>query len=256
MQMVLHTTRYGLRAFTRNRRARVFTMFMPLLLLVVFATMFNDANTTVDGITQSYSRYFVASILTLSITSATFAALVGMIVSQRELGVYKRRRATPLSPAALITSQTLTVVLMGVATSVVLLVVAELAFGIHPPVAGVPALIAAVVFGSAAFCGLAFAASTFIDSSDSTQPVIQATMLPLFLISGVWISSADLPSWLNQVAAVFPIEHVADLLHRAFASGALAAGPVAVDLAVLAAWAVVGIVIAVRRFDWLPSGHA
>lgn len=257
METVLHATRYNLRAFLRNRRARAFTLILPVALLILFSSLFDGgASTTVGGVEQSYSRYFVASVLVLSITSATFAALLGSIVTNRELGIYKRRRSTPMPAWVLVTSQTLTVVGMGIASSVLLVVIASLGFGIVPPLGGVPALVAAVAFGSAAFCGLAFAASTFVDSPDSAQPAIQVVMLPLFLISGVWIATADLPGWLNQVASVFPVEHVADLMHRAYAPGALDPGRVALDLGVLAAWTLAGIVIAHRRFEWLPSGKA
>ena len=89
------------------------------------------------------------------------------------------------------------------------------------------------------------------DTADSAQPMIQLIMFPLFFISGIWIPLSELPTWLSTIARIFPVEHVADLIHRAYV-GAVPFGPVLVDVAVLLGWAVLGAVVAARRFVWLP----
>jgi hypothetical protein len=55
------------------------------------------------------------------------------------------------------------------------------------------------------------------------------------------------------VASALPVEHVSDVLRRAFAPGAASLGAAAGDLGVLAAWTLAGALIATRRFAWLPS---
>jgi ABC-2 type transport system permease protein len=252
MDLVLHTTRYGMLAFLRNKRARMFTLIFPLILLAVFAGVFHGGETTVNGVTVNYAHFFVPSVIVFTLTTSTLAMLVASVVQQRELGILKRRRATPLPAWALIVSQSLTVVGMAIGSIVVLLAVAAAAFGVTAVAAGVPTLVLGVVLGALAFCGLGYALSTFADSAETAQPMIQVVMLPLFFISGVWVPTSELPSWLNAVAAVFPVEHVADLVHRAFV-GAVPVGPVALDAAVLLAWAVAGAWIAARRFVWLPT---
>jgi hypothetical protein len=66
------------------------------------------------------------------------------------------------------------------------------------------------------------------------------------------VPTSELPGWLNALASVFPVEHVADLVHRAYV-GVVPVGPVLLDLAILAAWAVAGAAVAARRFQWYPS---
>jgi ABC-2 type transport system permease protein len=252
MDLVLHTTRYGLRAYLRDRRARMFTLVFPLILLVVFDGVFKGGEADVNGVSVDYGAFFAPSVIVFTLTTTTLAMLIATVVSQRELGILKRRRATPLPAWAIIASQSLTVVLMACAAVVVLVVVAGVAFGTTVPAGGAPALVLAVIFGSGAFCGLAYALSTLVDSADAAQPMIQLVMLPLFFISGVWVPTSQLPDWLNTVASVFPVEHVADLVHRAFVDR-VPAGPLAVDVVVLTAWALVGAAVAARRFVWLPS---
>jgi ABC-2 type transport system permease protein len=251
MNLALHTTKYGLLAFSRNRKARLLTLIFPLLLLVIFDGVFHGGHTEVNGVSINYGEFFVPSVIVFSLTTSNLAMLVASVVSQRELGILKRRRATPLPASTLIVSQSATVITMAVISVIVLVIVAGVAFGTAPAAGGAPALVLAVVFGSAAFCGLGYALTTFVDSADAAQPLIQMVMLPLFFISGVWVPISELPGWLQAVARIFPVEHVADLVHRAYV-GVVPTGPLLADVAVLIAWAVVGAAIAARRFQWYP----
>lgn len=251
MDLVLHVTRFQLRAFRRNRKARMFTLVIPLILLALLAGVFHGGETTVSGVTIDYRQFFVPSVVVFSLTLSTLAMLVASVVNQRELGILKRRRATPMPAWALIVSQSLTVVLMAIGTVALLLLVGAVAFDVRIPADGWPTLVLGVIGGAFAFCGLGYALSTFADSADSAQPMIQLITFPLFFISGIWIPLAELPTFLQDVAKVFPVEHVADLIHRAFV-GAVPTGPVLLDLAILIGWAVVGAAVAAKRFAWMP----
>jgi ABC-2 type transport system permease protein len=173
------------------------------------------------------------------------------VVSPRELGITKRRRATPMPAWALIVSQSLTVVVMAIGTVILLLLVGAVAFGVRIPAAGYPTLVLGVLGGAVAFCGLGYALSTFADTADAAQPMIQLVTFPLFFISGIWIPLSQLPDWLAAIAKIFPVEHVADLVHRAYV-GAVPVGPVLLDFVILLGWAVLGAIVAARRFVWLP----
>jgi ABC-2 type transport system permease protein len=251
MDLILHVTRFNLRAYMRNRRARMFTLVIPLILLALLAGVFHGGETTVSGVTVDYRQFFVPSVIVFSLTLTTLAMLVATVVSQRELGITKRRRATPMPAWALIVSQSLTVVVMAIGTVILLLLVGAIAFGVHIPAAGYPTLVLGVLGGAVAFCGLGYALSTFADTADSAQPMIQLVTFPLFFISGIWIPLSELPEWLAVIAKIFPVEHVADLVHRAYV-GAVPVGPVLLDFAILLGWAVLGAVVAARRFVWLP----
>lgn len=252
MSLVFHATRFGLLAFKRNRRARLLTLVFPLLLLVIFDGVFRGGKVDVNGVSVDYGAFFVPSVIVFTLTVSTLAMLVNSVVSQRELGILKRRRATPLPAWALVVSQSLAVIAMAIASVALLVTIAGVAFGTWPDAGGILTLALAIAFGSAAFCGLAYALSTLVDSADSAQPMIQLIMFPLFFISGIWVPTSQLPNWLDDLASVFPVEHVADLVHRAYV-GVVPLGPVLLDVAILAAWALAGAAVTARRFQWYPS---
>jgi ABC-2 type transport system permease protein len=83
--------------------------------------------------------------------------------------------------------------------------------------------------------------------------MVQAIMLPLYFISGVFIPNVNLPAWLQDIARVFPVQHLADGLHHAFDPATHGTGIVWTDLGVLALWAAGGLAVALARFSWTPA---
>jgi ABC-2 type transport system permease protein len=249
LALVLHQARYDLRAFLRNKQGRYFTLILPIVLLVVFVSVGVGGKTVGPGHADS-STYYVPGLSALAVVAASFVNLVISLTAQREAGVLKRRRATPVPACVLIAGRTLTAIAVSLVTLTMLLAVGHFAYGIHVSAATVPDVVVTVLLGSAAFCALGYALSTRIRSADAAQPMVQAIMLPLYFISGVFVPSVDLPGWLRHVAAVFPVEHLADALRHAYAPGS---GIVWSDLLALAIWAAAGLALALRRFSWTPS---
>jgi len=85
---------------------------------------------------------------------------------------------------------------------------------------------------------------------------VQAIMLPLYFISGVFITNATLPAWLRDVAKVFPVAHLASGLHHAFNPATHGSGIVWSDIGVLVLWGAIGLAVALRRFSWMPAFSA
>jgi len=81
-----HHARYELLTAGRNPRARFFTVFFGVVMLVIFAGVFHG-RTTVDGVHVKLSRYSVFGILAMSIVLACDANLVAAIATLRATGV-------------------------------------------------------------------------------------------------------------------------------------------------------------------------
>jgi ABC-2 type transport system permease protein len=252
--LVLHQARYDLLGFLRNRQARFFTLILPLLFLVIFVGVFG--NHTVRSTGVKASTYYVPGISALAVIAASFVNLVISITAQREAGILKRRRATPVPAWVLIVGRTLTAMSVSLTVMTVLLLVGRFAYGVHLPTSTIPSIAVTAVIGSVTFCVLGYALSTAIASADAAQPMVQAIMLPLYFISGVFIPNVNLPGWLRQVAEIFPVQHLADGLHHAYDPAAHGVGIVWSDLAVLAIWAAVGLAVALTRFSWTPAARA
>lgn len=255
--LIAHQFRYDLRALLRNREAQFFTIILPVLLLVIFASIFGGKGHTVSvpGGEIKTSVSYVPGIMTFGIIAAAFINLVVSVTAQRESGVLKRRRATPIPAIALIGGRALTSVVVAIATAAVLLLVGWFGYHAHVPGRTAPALVITVVVGTLAFCCLGFAAASIIHDQDAAQPVTQGLILPLNFISGVFVPISIIPHWLVDVADVFPVRRLADALLTAYNPHTHGTGFAGIDLLVIAAWGAAGLVIAVRRFKWQPLGR-
>src|SRR5262249_28537841 len=152
-----HQFSYDLRAFIRNRQAQFFTLILPVLFLVIFAALFGAHTTSVPGGTISTSVYYVPGIIALGVISAAFANLVASVTAQREGGVLKRRRATPVPGSAIIAGRVLAAVVVAVVMAAVLLGIGWAAYGATVPGRTAVALAVTVIIGAAAFCCLGYA---------------------------------------------------------------------------------------------------
>jgi ABC-2 type transport system permease protein len=169
--------------------------------------------------------------------------------------VLKRRRATPVPAAAVIAGRVLTAVVIAVVMAAVLLGIGWAAYGAHVPGRTAPALAVAVVIGAASFCCLGYALTSLIRNEDAALPATQALLLPLYFISGVFVAVTVLPRWLADVGEIFPVRHLANALLVAYNPHTTGLGFAGPDLLIVAAWGAAGLLIAVRKFSWLPLGR-
>jgi ABC-2 type transport system permease protein len=252
MTALAHQLRFDLLTARRNPRARFFTFFFPVAMLVIFAGVFHGT-TTVDGIRIELSRYFATGILAMSIVLASYGNVVVSIATLRESGVLKRRRATPVSPLTLVGGQALSLLTLTATMTAILLVIARALYGVGVDPAQIVALAITAAVGTVTFACLAYAVSTLVDSPESAQPLVQATTMPLWFISGVLIPTEHISPVLRTIGEAFPVGQLANGLHIASVHGSLGAAIPLVDLLALAGWGVAAVAVAVRRFSWLPS---
>jgi ABC-2 type transport system permease protein len=252
--MVVHQFAFDLRAMLRNRQTQFFTFALPVMFLVIFASIFGGHGNTVKvaGGTIDTSVFYVPGIMALGIVAASFVNLVISVTAQRQSGVLKRRRATPAPAAVLIAGRALTAVVTAIGVAVVLLGIGWAAFNAHLPARTLPALAMTIVVGAVSFCCLGYAVTSFIHDQDSAQPVTQAIMLPQYFISGVFVATTNLPACLSDIADVFPVKHLAGALLSAYNPHTHGAGFAGTDLIIVAGWGLAGLAIALRRFSWLP----
>jgi ABC-2 type transport system permease protein len=104
--------------------------------------------------------------------------------------------------------------------------------------------------GAASFCALGFAVTTVIPNPDAAAPIVNATILPLLFLSGIFIPIGDnAPAWIIWTARIFPVKHFADSMQAGFLGTAFHWS----DVLVVAVWGLAGLLLAVRRFSWEPN---
>jgi ABC-2 type transport system permease protein len=243
---VFRQARFEQRAFWRNPDYAFFTFVLPLgLLLVLGATKHGR----LAGQSGRAVTAFVPGILAFGVVVATYANLAARIAILRGDGVLKRIRTTPFRPGDYLAAQLLSTLATALLVSLATILGGGIAFGAGPLENEAPLLLLALGLGVACFASLALAVSSITRNADAAGPITNATYLPLAIVSGVFDPTLKLPAWLARVVSALPIRALFDALQAAYIPAAR--GRPASDLLVLAAWAVVGLLLARRYFRWL-----
>jgi ABC-2 type transport system permease protein len=228
------------RMFWRNPTAAFFSFVLPLLFLFLFGAIFSNDQKTLDVI--------VPGILGLSVMSTTFNALAMNITFLREEGVLKRIHGTPMPPVSYLTGVAANAVSNATFQVVIVVLAGRLFFGIGWPKDWLELAVFAVV-GVATLAALGVAFSHVIPNFDAAPAYTNIVFLPVIFISGVFYDVDTAPQFLTDIARVLPLTHVIDGFSAAMVTGAPLSDH-AGDLAVVAAWGLVGAFFAVRGFSW------
>jgi ABC-2 type transport system permease protein len=252
VSLVLHQFRYDQKAFWRNPASVFFTVMFPVVLLLIFATVFDGQTIAVDGGIE-ITAYYVPAIITLSVISATMQSLAMSLVIAREDGRLKRGRGTPMPAWVFIAGRVGNSIVVALLMLVVIAVLGRLLYSVAIPWSELPAILVTLAVGAAAFSCLGIALTAAIPSQDAAAPIVNALLLPLYFLSGIFIPDDELPQGVIDLANHFPIRD----FFQAFFAAYLPGGDSGLDwgnLAVVAIWGVAGLLLAIRFFRWSPRG--
>ena len=230
--------RFERKLFWRNPSAAFFNFLLPLLLLVLTATAF--------GVDDEGLEVLIPGVAGMGVLANTFTSLAFNLTVLREDGVLKRIRGTPIPAGAYLAGLMGSVTLNALLQVAMVVVIGNVAYGVDRP-ADPLLLVAFTVLGVACFAALGVAFSHAIPNQDAAPAYTNAVFLPLIFISGVFYSTDELPEAMKVVAEALPLKHLIDGLSAAIVGGG---GDVATAAAVLGAWTLGGLVLALRFFRW------
>jgi ABC-2 type transport system permease protein len=251
LALVAHQFRYDQKAFWRNPASVFFTVAFPVVLLLIFATVFGNDTVNVRGGIDT-TTYYVPAIITLSVISATMQSLAMTLVIAREDGRLKRSRGTPMPAWVFIAGRVGNSIVVALMMLVLLAGIGRVLYGVPIPWERLPEIVLTLAVGAASFCCLGIALTAAIPSQDAAAPIVNALLLPLYFLSGVFIPDDQLPSGVIHFADLFPIRHFFEAFFDAYVPGAGGASISWDNLAIVALWGVAGLLLAVRFFRWTP----
>lgn len=238
-RMLLAQTAFETKLLLRNGEQLLLTAVIPVVLLwlLTAAPVFD---------TGSYDRvdFLVPGILALCVMSTAFTSLAIATGYERRYGALKRLAASPLPRWALLLAKALTVLVVEV-LQVGLVCGLGLALGWRP--SGSPLSVAVLLLaGTLAFAGLGLVMAGTL-RAEATLAAANLVYLLLLVLGGVVIPLDGFPDGLRDVLELTPTGALATGLRSVLADGA---GLPGAQVAVLAAWAVVGLAAATRWFRW------
>lgn len=224
----------------RNGEQLLLTLIIPVMLLVFFTLVDVLPTGTADPV-----EFLTPGILALAVMSTAMVSLGIATGFERSYHVLKRLGTTPLGRPRLIAAKTLAVAAVEIGQFVVLIAVALL-LGWSPSAGGWLPALGAVVLGTLAFAGIGLTLAGRL-RGEINLAAQNALYLVLLLGGGLVISVDEFPAAMRHGARFLPSGALADILRDALSEPV---AHVATSWIVLAAWAIVGPLLAAALFRW------
>jgi ABC-2 type transport system permease protein len=246
-------TRTEFRLFRREPFSVVFVLAFPLMMMALLAAVFgnhqSDAAKTQNGMLiwrgVTPATYYAAASVAVIVAALGLMTLPIALAGYRERGILRRFQASSV-PASILVSAELTVALVTfVAGTLVMAIVARLAFHTMLP-QDVLGVLVALLAGTAAFGAIGLLLARVIRTSRSAQGIGLMLFFALWLISGTAPPRAVLPAGLRDLSAFFPLTHLVTAVQNPW----FGFGWSGTDLALLAAYAAGAGLLALRHFRW------
>jgi ABC-2 type transport system ATP-binding protein len=251
MSQVLRQIRFTNKAFWRNPASAFFTFVFPLLFLVIFTTLLGNDDVSLGTTTIKLSTFYVFSMAAFGLISACYTNIAISVVFAREEGVLKRVRGTPMPASAYLTARVIHAALVGFLLVAITVVFGVVAYQAHFP-SGLDVLyfVISLVIGAGCFASIGLAISGLVPNADAGPPIINAVILPLLFLSGVFIAiGPDAPAWVLWLGRIFPVRHLVQAMQYSYLGLPFHWS----DIAVMAVWMIGAIVVATRTFRWEPG---
>lgn len=255
---------YEVRMYLRESDSVFFTFLFPSLMFVVFASAFSSQGKI--GVSPghagiSVAAYYLPGLVAAGIVLSGIQNLGIQVATERSDGSLKRLGGSPLPVTSYLLGKIGMSFVTAIAQLVLLLAVAHFAFAVDLPDTWAQwgrfawifllSMVTAVVLG--------FGISGVPRSGRTASAVIVPVLLVLQFISGVYFQFTALPTWLQNIASVFPLKWVAQGMRSVFLPGYFETAErggswdLGTMALVLAGWAVVGLVVALRTFRWVKK---
>jgi ABC-2 type transport system permease protein len=248
-------SRVELKAFFRNKQSLIFTLLFPVMMLLVFGSIFQGK---VQGTDTDLRQVLIAGITAAGVMSTAFSGLAINVAIERDTGTVRRLALTPMPKSAYFTGKLVRVVVTTLLETALLLALGVALFGLPlPGTAGRWLTLAWVLtLGTVACTLLAFAYSALIPNSRSAAAIVTPVFMVMQFISGVFFPFGELPRWMQTAAAFFPLKWIAQGFRSVFLPDSFAAVEPAgiwelpTIALVLALWSVAGLLLAAWTFRW------
>jgi ABC-2 type transport system permease protein len=258
MRLALRQGILELKQFARSVPAVVFTLFFPVMLLVIFGAIFTGTIQMGPNSEIDFTQYFAAGMIASGLMSVGFQNLAISIPSERDRGVLKRLRGTPMPRWVYFAGKIIMVAVLATVSNAILLLVAHFFYDVPWPrtAAKWGTLIWVSLLGVTAFglCGIAYA--RIVRNARAAPAVVTPVALLLQFISGVFFVFTELPTKMQQFAALFPLKWLCQGMRSVFLpdafgdyepGGGWELGKTAL---ILGAWCIGALVMCLLTFRW------
>lgn len=232
--------------FLREPEAFFFTVVFPVLMLLIFGSIYGNEPTDFFGgrgtVDMSVPAYMALVIATTGLMSIPVS-----VATDREKGVLRRLRAAPVRPQAILTAWVVVYFVVALAGALLLVVVGNGVYNLR--FEGNPLnVFLAFTLSTLSFCAFGFMVASLAPTARTATVVGMVLFFPMIFLSGATIPWETFPETVRQAGRLLPLTYVVQLLQGLW-FGETWSGHLA-KMGVLVTTLMVGVIISAKTFRW------
>jgi ABC-2 type transport system permease protein len=196
--------------YVREPIATFFTIFFAPLFLVLFGLIYGNEPSDLFGGRGSMD-VTVPGYLGIIIVTVGLIGLPIQTAVNRELGILRRYRVTPVRPLAYIVADVTSYWVMALLGMVLLVIVGVLAYSIRFE-GSIPSVLLGFTLSTLSFLSLGFVIASIAPSARVAQTVGMVLSYPMMFLSGATIPLEVLPAGVQRIADFLPLTYVVRLM--------------------------------------------
>lgn len=244
MNAMLRLAAFDIRIYIRNFASVFWVLVYPVLLLLLFGSMYGNETLNGKGFLDSY----IPALCAMNVLSVAVFTLNIQMATYRENGILRRFRAAPAPPWVVLASNGLQGVLFVLVAALEVVLVGSLRWKLTLDPMHLLLMTAALLFGCLSFFSLGFALSGLASTVKASSGLAMAVFFPMMFLSGIAMPISLMPASLQAVSKALPLTYLVDLLQGLWYGGPIP--NLGLDLLVLGGFCLVSLFLAVRFFRW------
>jgi ABC-2 type transport system permease protein len=237
-----------LKLYLREPLAFFFSLAYPVLLLLLFGFIYGNQPApefwgrnfgTVDASVPAYTAIIIGTVALMGIPIDT--------ATNRETGVLRRYRATPLPPLVYLIASVAVYLVIALLGMVLLVLTGKLVFGLRMEGSWFNILIA-FILSAFSFYSVGYLIASVVPTSRIAQAVGMVIFFPMMFLSGAGLPLQLLPEGLQKVSDFLPMSYVVRLIQGLWFGDSWV--DLRISVLVLFGMLVAGTLLSSRVFRW------
>jgi ABC-type multidrug transport system permease subunit len=166
-----------------------------------------------------YIDFLIPGLITLGVMMSTMWGISYGIIEKRSKKLLRRLVATPMKKSHFLIALITVRIIMNFIEALTVLLFALLAFKISIQ-GSISAMILLFLAGNIAFAGIAVLVSSHTSNTEVGNGLINAVVMPMMVLSGIFFSYHNFPDWSIPVIQKFPLTMLTDGMRSIFNEGA------------------------------------
>jgi ABC-2 type transport system permease protein len=197
--------------FVRDRSRIAASVTFPLLFLAIFGAGFTNVVGAMTG-GVDLIQFMYPGLIAMSIVTSALAAGIS-VVTDRQEGFLREILVAPLSRAGIVFGKTTGAAAVGLVQAGLLLAIAPL-LGVSLTFYQAVKVIPIAIMLSLGIAGLGILLSSFAQTQQGVQMLIQLLVFPLVFLAGVFFPVDSVPLWMEILSKANPVTYGVDAIRQ------------------------------------------